>query len=147
MAIKQFIYPFYQERDGLYRPKIPVRITNPHDNVSTLQYALLDTGADSCVFPRHIAKHTNHNLKADGVLSDITFGVGSEEVKTWKHTFIISILSPNNFEKVIWEGKPKLIDCLDHDDIPPILGFSDFLCYFSIRFNYQRKQIFIEILP
>jgi len=146
MSIKQFIYPFYEERDGLYRPRVPIKITNPIDNVSTTQYALLDTGADSCVFPKAVALLTQHNLMADGVKCGITFGVGSEEVVTWKHTFKISLLSPD-LETVVWEGKPRLIDCLEYDGIPAILGFSDFLCYFSIRFNYQRKQIFIEILP
>jgi hypothetical protein len=143
--VKKYIYPFYAERDFLYRPRVPIRITNTIDKVSTIQYALLDTGADSSIFPKVIADLTHHNLKGDGVKNGVTFGVGEETITTWKHSFQISLLSPD-LETTVWSSETKLIDCLEHNDIPAILGFSDFLCYFNITFNYRNKEICIELI-
>ncbi len=144
MPTKDFIFPFI-ERGGVYRPYVPIKITNPIEKISTNQFGILDTGADSCVFPKIIADSTHHNLKADGVESDINQGVGSESVHIWKHTFIISLYSPD-LKKIVWEGNKSLINCLDHNSTPPILGFSDFLSFFSIRFNYSKKIIEINIV-
>jgi predicted aspartyl protease len=72
MAEKTFVYQFAKFGDAIYRPFIPIRISNPVDVGSMSVLALLDTGADSCVFPRYIAEFTNHNLMGDGVHSSIT---------------------------------------------------------------------------
>ena len=143
--IKQFIYPFV-DRGGALRPLVPIRITNPFDGISVFEYAILDTGADNCVFPKHIAINTHHNLMGNGFISEVTFGIGEEIVNIWKHTFVIELLSPNDFDIVIWKSENTEIGCLEHDGIPAVLGFSNFLCFFSINFNYQREEISIEIL-
>lgn len=142
MTLKRFVYPVRNDF-GVYRPKIPIIITNPFENISVRQWGLLDTGADSCLFNRFIANETHHNLQGDGVESDITNGVGEETVTVWKHTFNISLLSPDQLS-VVWKSDNLLVGCLEHNEIPPILGFEDFLSNFKITFDYLTMEIIIE---
>ncbi|UEG49734.1 hypothetical protein LK994_13915 [Ferruginibacter lapsinanis] len=141
MAI--FEYPFYDKGVTL-SPHVPIIITNPIENISIAVYALLDTGADDSVFTNYIADATWHNLKGDGVQNSITQGVGAGHVETWKHTFTITLLSPNKNTK-IWRSENSLISCVDHDLMPPILGFTEFLSKFKITFDYNCNKIIIEI--
>lgn len=140
-----YVYPFVKDQNGTYRPIIQIIITNSIDNVSTQPiWALLDTGADDCLFPQFIADITKHNLKGDGVESCVTQGVGKGNVHTWKHTFKIQLVSPDR-KSIVWTSKPSLIGCLDHNDAPPLLGWSCFLSNFKITFNHPTKKIIIEI--
>ena len=141
---KMHIYPFVNNGNGVFRPLVPIRVINPLDNTSTCVYALLDTGADDCLFPNYICEATNHNLKGDGVISSVNQGVGEKSINTWKHTFIIELLSPDK-NTVVWKGKPMLISCLDHNSAPPLLGFNNFMVNFRITFNYPTKRILIEV--
>ncbi len=140
---KTFVYPFIKSGD-IFRPLVPIIIINPIDKEEIGMMALLDTGADACVFTKFVAENTKHNLKADGVISHITQGVGENTITTWKHTFKISLLSPDRKSK-IWSGKQGLVSCLDHDNAPPLLGCLGFLEFFNIRFNYLTKKIIIEL--
>lgn len=139
-----FVYPFTKMGEGIYMPLVPVVLHNPIDNAATSVMALLDTGASDCVFPQYIADYTKHNLKADGVESSITQGVGDSKVKTWKHTFNIHLVSPDK-RQVIWKSKNIMVGCLDHNSAPPLLGWTCFLSNFKITFNYPTKKIIIEI--
>lgn len=123
---------------------IPIRISNPTANKSINAFALIDTGADNCVFPQTIAERTEHNLKGDGVLNYISQGVGEHSVTVYQHTFIIELYAPNK-KNIVWRSEQELIGCLDHDNIPPLLGFNDFVAQFKISFNYSTKTLTIEI--
>lgn len=136
------IYDF-KSTNGIYRPLVPIQINNPIDGGSFRTYALLDTGADECVFPMDVANNTNHNLKGDGVQTNITQGVGNNRVSVWKHTFTINLLSPDT-RSVVWNGSPQLVSCLDHNSAPPLLGNKGFLEYFIIGFNYKTKKIVFD---
>lgn len=139
-----FVYPLTKDALGKYRPLIPIEIINPHTNDSIKTWALLDTGADACVFPKFVADSTNHNLKAADVESSITQGVGETKVEVWKHTFRIALMSPDR-KSIVWKSKAVLIDCLDHDGAPPLLGTENFMSNFVITFNYVLKRIIIVI--
>jgi len=131
-------YPLLKQ-NGVCRPIIPVHIINPHTNKYVSIDALLDTGADQCAFPRFIADYTGHNLKGDGVLSHSTSGVGGQDVICYRHTFEIALLEPNR-KNLAWKSKPILVDCVDHDEMPPLLGYGNFLKFFSITFNYKQDN-------
>lgn len=144
---QQIVYSFKDFGHGVFRPHVPILINNPLDKLSKpfKISALLDTGADSCVFPKGIADLTGHNLKGDGVESHISQGVGEQTTSVWKHTFEIKLLSPTDYNKVIWKSKNTLVGCLEHDCTPPLLGTKGFLEYFNIRFNYKTHKIIIEL--
>lgn len=136
------IYPFFKDSLGKLRPLIPIKIVNPHTSDSIITMALLDTGADACVFPKFIADRTKHNLKAEGVISNIQQGVGESKVECWKHTYVIHLLSPDR-KSEIWKSKAILIDCLDHDNAPPLLGWDGFMKNFTFSFQYSLNRILI----
>lgn len=138
------VYSFLKDGTGRYRPFIPIRLTNPIERISTNAMALLDTGADDCVFPKFIADGTKHTLKGEGVESMITQGVGENKVEVWKHTFVIELISDDR-KKIIWKSKQLLVNCLDHNNAPILLGSSNFLSNFKITFNYPTKKILIEV--
>lgn len=126
-----------------FRPNIPIKITNPDTGLSHTTYALLDTGADDILFPKGIAEETGHNLKGSGVISTNTTGVSGHPISTWKHSYIISILS-KDLKHVLWTSEKILVDCCGHDSIPPLLGFHGFLSNFIIEFDYVSKTIVIK---
>ena len=137
------VYSFYKDAAGTYRPMIPIRLTNPETKQSIMVMALLDTGADECVLPQMCCDKTGHNLKGEGVVTKVNQGVGANQVSVWKHTFIIEIFSPDK-RSIVWKSKPQLISCLDHEQAPPLLGWSGCMEFFNIRFNYPTKKIVIE---
>lgn len=139
-----FVFSFTKISDEVIRPLVPIRVINPFTNQRIDVIGLLDTGADDNLFPEFIASNTGHNLKASGVISNINQGVGQSQVPTWKHTFIIELLSPDR-TKIIWKSKQSLISCVDHNNAPPLLGCSGFLINMKITFNYTTKKIIIEI--
>lgn len=140
-----YTYDFIEDGYGIHRPFIPIVAYNPIDNVQARTMALLDTGADLCVFPKWIADRTDHNLKGDGVENDINQGLGKQNVPTWKHSFIIKLVDPNDDDNIVWEGKRDLFNCVDHNDTSAILGSSNFLFNFKITFDYFKLKIHIEI--
>ena len=126
------------------RPFVPVRIINPETRQSFVYMALLDTGADACCFPKHVAEATGHDLKHIDVITSINGGLSGTGVSTWKHSFVIELLSPDR-KTAVWKNKKALIDCVDHDNLPPLLGCVDFLSFLKITFNYKTSRIIIEL--
>lgn len=126
------------------RPFVPVKITNPHSKQSSYYMALLDTGADACCFPKSVALATGHDLKHIDVITNINVGLSGTGVSTWKHSFVIELLSPDR-KTVVWKNKIALIDCVDHDNLPLLLGYKDFLSFLKITFNYKTSKIIIEL--
>jgi hypothetical protein len=141
---RKFYYPFACT-GNVCRPFIPVRIRNPFEEDAYLDLqALLDSGADSCVFPQFAAEATLHNLKADAVIRYISQGVGQTSVTVYQHTFIIELFDQHQ-KNIIWKSEPQLHSCIDHDEIPPLLGFNDFMSQFVITFNYRTKMTTLEL--
>lgn len=129
---------------GVYRPLVPVMACNPIDKKEQLIWAILDTGADACILPKGIAEITGHNLKGDGVQQNINQGVGESKVSAWKHTFVLKLLTAD-CSSVAWKTKSILVDCLEHDNAPALIGWRDFMEHLNIRFNYATKRIIIEV--
>ena len=139
MTARSFTYPFYcppRHRSG---PYLPILIRNPHTDKEIEWPCLIDTGADSSLFPASVCALTGHDLKGEGVASDITCGVEGRLVKTWQHTFALDLLSPDG-KTVVWTCT-NLIECTAYDGLPPILGTTDFLSHFDIELSYRRQTV------
>ena len=143
MSSRTFEYPLLPS-NGKCMPFIPLFLYNPIQNKGLPIAGLLDTGADSCVFPSVIATNTGHNLKADGVVKSLSRGVDDTTVTTWRHTFEIWLLRPDR-QNIAWKSSPTLISCVDHNNIPPLLGYNDFLSNFCITFDYLKNKVIIFI--
>lgn len=140
------IYPFYKISSELFRPWISVTIINPANNKQLSVMALLDTGADHCVFPKLVADQLEIDLKGAALSSEVMQGLAENKIEVWKHPFKIELQSPDR-KQVIWKGKETVVGCVEHDNIPPILGFSNFMCHFKITFNHATKKILIDDHP
>ena len=144
MAI--WIYPFFKISDEIYRPWIPIQIVNPKNNEFVSTMALLDTGADHCVFPKFAADQTKLDLKGEALDSEELQGLAKDKIKVWKHSFRIHLQSPDR-KSIVWKSKDLVVGCVEHDNIPPILGFSNFMCNFKITLNHATKKILIDDRP
>ena len=143
----QYVYPFFKAADEIHRPWIPVRIINPLiKGTSVDMMALLDTGADHCVFPKFVADQLNIDLKGAALSSEVMQGLAENKIEVWKHPFKIELQSPDR-KQIIWKGGETIVGCVDHDNIPPILGFSNFMTSFKITFNHATKKIIIDDHP
>lgn len=139
-----YTYKFFGfPNDNIERPYLPLNIINPFNKKGMKWMCLLDTGADSCLIGKEICSYLGHNLKGDGVKSDITYGISGEDVPVWKHTYILELFHPKT-DEVVWKSKRQLIDCINEDKFPVLLGSSDFLKYFKITINYPKKSITIR---
>ncbi len=141
-----WIYPFVKITDEIYRPWIPIQIINPKNNESITTLALLDTGADHSVFPKFVAEQTKLDLKRDALSSEQMQGLADEKIEVWQHLFKINLLAPDH-KTVLWKSKEMTIGCVGHDNIPAILGFSNFMCHFKISFNHATKKIILDDHP
>lgn len=141
-----YIYPFFKISDDIFRPWVPVKIVNPENNTSVVAMALLDTGADHCVFPKMVADQGKIDLKGAALSSEVMQGLAESKIEVWKHNFRVELLNPER-TKSIWKSKDMVVGCVDHDNIPPILGFSNFMCHFKITFNHSTKKIIIDDKP
>lgn len=126
------------------RPFIPIRVTNPATHTSVSIMALVDTGADKCVMPENVVTRTGHNLKGNGVQIESSMGVMGSSLNCYKHTMIIEIISPD-LKKIIWKSKELLINCVEHNNIPPLLGSADVLRHLNLTFNYRSEELLITI--
>lgn len=127
------------------RPLVPIWVENPDGTPFTTPiFALLDTGADSCLFPEILANRTGHILKGPGVKTIPNTGIHESSIDTYQHTFIIKLFAPDG-NSFVWESKPTLIGCADHNRVITLLGTSNFLSNFKIQFDYHKKVVHIEI--
>lgn len=140
-------YPFYQFQypDGSLTPAwrlyLPLRITNRATGMSVLVYGLADTGADSSLFPGSLAIQLGHNLKGSGVRSSMTCGIEQNEVRTYKHTFMLELLTPDA-QHVVRTFRRVEIDCSDTNP-PVLLGASDFLARFDISVFFRKREMIL----
>ncbi len=142
----KYVYPFFKAQDGVKRPWVPVRITNLKSGSHIDLMALLDTGADKCVFPKLVADSCGVGLKRDSIRQEDMQGIADNPIPTWIHPFRIDLLAPDR-KGVLYKTKDTEVGCVEHDKMPPILGFANFMVYFKITFNYQSKKIIIDDQP
>ena len=83
-------------------------------------------------------------MKHKDVITTENRGIGGKQVKNWKHTFRIDLISPD-LKKSVWKSKKILVDCVDHNQTPLLLGYAEFLSHFRITFNYKTNKIIIEL--
>ena len=141
------VYSFVKDDKGVYRPWVPIRIVNAKNKKQFIQsHALLDTGADECVFPKYAAEQTGLNLETDASGSKEMQGISKDKIKVWFHSFVIELLTPD-LKKVFWSSKEITVGCVEHDNVLPILGFSNCLGSFKITFNYATRKILIDDRP
>ena len=145
------VYPFICVKDDdnndRYRPWVPIRIINPKNKKQFVQgHALLDTGADECVFPKYSVDQTGRDLMVDASGSKQMKGVAQGTIPVWFHSFIVEILTPD-FKNVFWASKEITVNVLEHDEVLPILGFSNCLCHFKITFNYASRRVIVDNKP
>lgn len=141
-----WVYPFHKISNEIYRPWIPIQVISQKTGAMISVLALLDTGADHSVFPKMAADQTKLDLKADAVATDKMTGLAGTMIDLWKHEFKIHLMSPD-WKNAVWKSKQIEIGCVDHDVIPPILGFSNFMCDFKITFNHATKKVIISDTP
>jgi len=124
------------------RAWLPIRLVNPEEDAAVRVFALLDTGADSCLIPGDITELLSHDLKGDGVESAVTAGIGGYTVATYKHTFLLQLLSLKT-GSVVWSSPPTLVECTEAcaEECPPLLGVSDFLRHFTVTVDYPRNAV------
>lgn len=108
--------------------------------------ALLDTGADHCVFPKLVADQLGLGLKTEAIETETMQGLGETKIEVWKHNFKVELENQNR-QGVFWKSKDLIVGCVEHDNIPAILGFSNFMCHFKIVFNHTTKRIVIDNSP
>jgi hypothetical protein len=92
---------------GAIRAVLPIVVFNPFTYLEESVYCIVDTGADACIINGELATRLGHNLKGDGVESDLKIGLSEKEVATYKHTFILKLLDPTG-QFVVWESNEML---------------------------------------
>ena len=142
--VGRYTYPFYAPPDRPAGPYLPIRLLNPVNKVPFVWNCLVDTGADSCLFTAALASLTGHSLAGNGVKSDVTCGIEGTRLRTYKHTFVLELLHPTDAGKVVRKSRRGLLQCLDHDEFPPLLGVVDFLRHFRAILDYPRGTITLE---
>ncbi len=128
--------------DFAFHTLIPVKITNPATGKNVRITGLVDTGADSCLFPADVVEITGHDLKGDGVKSNVNVGIEQTNVPVYKHTFILELLSPKYMETV-WSSGEIEVDCSESNP-PVLLGAIDFLRYFKLTVDYVDERLYLE---
>jgi len=135
-------YPFVQMGiNDMPRPKLPVRIINPHTGQLILTWALIDTGADMCAVPADLAQALGHTLDAVG---SNTISTGAGKGSMYHHTFQIEILKTdlsvvNGFDPnlVVHTIQSSPIACAVGLQTV-LLGVSGFLQDYILTVNYQE---------
>lgn len=130
--------PFVDYPFNIGRPYIVVEVKNPLNNIAVVTFALIDTGADSCMFPASIAKAIGIDLK-NTKHTGSTKGVENITQMTYRHPIVISLLNPKDRKTVIRVMPQCLIDFTEKE-IPPLLGTSNFMQYFTLTITYRSKN-------
>ena len=83
--------PFTVCNGDVFRPLLPIRILNPHTNMSFQSYGLIDTGADECAIPAGYAPILGHNLQAGNVKH---INTGNGITIAYSHTIKFELFHP-----------------------------------------------------
>lgn len=137
-------YPFvrFQLANGTLEPRaytrLPLKVLNPASGLSNVVWGLVDTGADSTLFPATLALRLGHDLKGRGVKTTITGGIEQTPVNAYKHTFEVTLLSPD-MQRQVWTATLE-VDCVESNP-PLLLGVEDFLHHFKLTIDYPAETM------
>lgn len=136
MPIRNF--PFLRVKGSVYRPWLPITITNPHTTKSISMFALVDTGADDCVMPAQFARILGHNFK-----KGIPRQAGTAKGKNhgFCHTTKIDIVDLQN--KILYTIDDTPIAFMPGLNMP-LLGVKNFLDNFDLHVFYPDKNFSIK---
>jgi hypothetical protein len=127
------------------RPMLPVKITNPANKLSILQWGIIDTGADECALPAWIAQQLGHNLAA-GQSKQI--GTGNGTTMAYAHTTIIEIFKLNGTGLIDTSTVVHTIPNTPIDYMPNLhcvlLGVKNFLGNFKLTIDYPQTCFSIQ---
>jgi len=122
-------FPFTRDfRSSTPKPRLPIKITNPHTGKTLLTYGLIDTGADECAIPAEYAVILGHDLHR-GIKKNIITGAG--ETEAYGHTMDIetSGILIKNVVIDFMEGLPTVL-----------LGVRSFLSRFILTVDYKNHS-------
>jgi len=127
------------------RPRLWIRVTNPHSGMAIETAAIVDTGADDCLFPAEIALRLGHDLEA---MPPIPIGTANKITYAYAHTTRIDILGvlPDgqaDKKKILFTVGPTHINYAKGLD-QFLLGRRNFLDQFILVINYPRRQFTIR---
>jgi len=97
--------------------------------------------------PLIVADQLGYDLTKDAKGKDTTVGVMGTKLEVYLLPMILQLIDPAQ-KKVLWASKKVLIRCVDHNNVPPLLGISDFLSNFSFTFNYKsvsKRNIILHV--
>ena len=143
-SLQKYSYPFFAPPGRIPGPYLPITIENPLTKNNILWYCLIDSGADSCLFSGSVASILGHNLKGNGVRSQVTMGVEGQRVKTWLHTFSLWLMHPSRPDIAVWKSRKGLFECIEHDECPQLLGVDDFLRNFRVTLDYTAQKTTVQ---
>ncbi|MDP8214178.1 MAG: hypothetical protein P9M10_03200 [Candidatus Euphemobacter frigidus] len=138
----KYHFPDSSSEASAFHTLVPLKISNPETGQSVRITGLVDTGADACLFPADVAEATGHDLKGDGVKSNVNIGIEQTNVTVYKHTFILELLSPN-YQNTVWSSGEIEVDCTEANP-PVLLGAIDFLKFFNLTIDYINERLYLE---
>lgn len=138
----KYTYPLYP-RNGILSPIIPILVVNPSTGIKTkrIYTALVDTGADASSMPIEIPLSIGFDFsqkKRTGKL----IGIGGQK-PCFQCQAIFEVLDLKG--KSIWSSKERTIDISESNNVPPILGYSEFLHEITLHVDYPKKLFYIEV--
>lgn len=130
----QFFYdPKTGEKEAVYLPTIPIKVSNDQGIISYPFDALVDSGSDRNLFPSYLAIRLGIQFKK--IKSKRIFGIGENYIEAY----------PSNVN--IWLGEQKYSTTADFSPQQriPILGRNGFFNLFkSIKFDEKGQFVYIE---
>jgi len=136
------VYPF-SENEGVFRPEIPIAISNVNNAKAIITNAIMDSGADVTLIPAVILKFLSIDFKKDAESSSKVIGVSGEVEHVWIHTLDFLILKENS--NVPFHRVTKLkVHVIDSRDAVILLGTNFFLNRFRVTLDYINKLTLLE---
>lgn len=130
--------PFTHCGNGIYRPILPIIITNPHTGRSLQTFGIIDTGADECAVPAGIAPILGHNLHSGSIKS---INTGNGVTLAYSHATKFEILHPATSEH-LYTITNTPVDFMPNLNVV-LLGVKTFLSSFELNINYPQKSFSI----
>ena len=131
--------PFTHFGNGIYRPILLIRITNPYSQLSYDTYGIIDTGADECAIPSVYAPLIGHNLQA-GQTKHISTGNGV--TVAYSPTTKFDLFHPSTGE-LLYAIPDTPIDFMPNLGVV-LLGVNSFLNRFVLSIDYPNKTFSIK---
>lgn len=132
-------YQITRNKFDRQKPKVPIRLTNPLNGESLTVLALVDSGSDCCTLPSMVSRTLGLDLDSESKSEKGTRGISGEELNTYKHVLRIDLLDESR--RNIVRSLNVVVNTIEINDLPPILGTYMFLEEFNIGLNYLYNTI------